>query len=103
MRLPLFGRERRYHARMTLRQELFEMARAARPAVVSAVLGIALLTALTLPADARGGHDMGQGFAGHGPQGAGGRRHGNDNYIKAASEDRDKLLTTKLKSICRGC
>jgi hypothetical protein len=43
------------------------------------------------------------GFAGHGPQGAGGRRHGNDNYIKAASEDRDKLLTTKLKSICRGC
>ena len=28
---------------------------------------------------------------------------GNDNYVKAASEQRERLLNTKLKSICRGC
>jgi hypothetical protein len=33
---------------------------------------------------------------------AGGRRHAN-NAIKAASDDREKLLDTKLKSIRRGC
>jgi hypothetical protein len=31
------------------------------------------------------------------------RRHGNDAYVKPASEERNKLLTTKIKSICRGC
>jgi hypothetical protein len=31
------------------------------------------------------------------------RRHGNDGHIKAASDEREKLLTTRLKSICRGC
>jgi len=44
-------------------------------------------------------------FAGRGALGAeftGGRRHGNDSTIKAASDGREKLLTTKLKSICRG-
>jgi hypothetical protein len=34
---------------------------------------------------------------------AGGHRHGNDEYIKAASEERDKLLNTQIQSICRGC
>jgi hypothetical protein len=34
---------------------------------------------------------------------AAGRRHGNDAYIKAASENREKLLNSKLKDICRGC
>lgn len=34
---------------------------------------------------------------------AGDRRHGNDAYVKAASDERDKLLDTKIKSICRGC
>ena len=38
-----------------------------------------------------------------GPNLPGGRRRGNDNYVKAASEEREKLLNTKLKSICRGC
>ena len=33
----------------------------------------------------------------------GGRRHGNDSYIKAASDEREKLLNTQLKSICQGC
>lgn len=54
---------------------------------------------LTLPADARGGH----GFGGRGAEFAGGHHHGNDSHIKAASDEREKLLDTKLKSICRGC
>jgi len=39
----------------------------------------------------------------HGPQFAGDRRHGKDAYTKAASDERDKLLNSQLKSICRGC
>jgi hypothetical protein len=39
----------------------------------------------------------------HGTEFAGGRRHGNDASIEAASDERDKLLNTKPKSICRGC
>jgi hypothetical protein len=71
--------------------------------MVTAVLAAVLMAGFVLPADARGG---GHGFSGHGrhgPQFAGGRRHGNDAYVKSASDDRDKLLTTKIKSICRGC
>jgi hypothetical protein len=82
------------------------MARAVRPAVVVVTFGLAFLTASTPPAEARGNHGTGRGFAGQGMHGAeftGGRRHGNDAYIKAASDDRDKLLNAKLKSICRGC
>jgi hypothetical protein len=79
---------------------------APRPAVVAASLGLAFLTASPLPADARGMHGLGRSFGGHGmhgPQFSGDRRHGNDAYIKASSDERDKLLTTKLKSICHGC
>lgn len=54
------------------------------------------------PAEARGGHGFGERGA-HESGFAGGRRRGNDNYIKAASQEREKLLNTKLKSICRGC
>jgi hypothetical protein len=74
--------------------------------VVAAVLTLAFLTMSAHPADARGVHGFDHAFAGHGmhgPQFAGGRRHGNDNYIKAASQERDKLLNTQIKSICRGC
>jgi hypothetical protein len=78
-----------------------------RTAIVAALLLAGLTAGLALPADARGGgHGFGRGFAAHGrhgPQFAGGRRHGNDDYVKAASDDRDKLLTDKIKSICRGC
>jgi hypothetical protein len=63
---------------------------------------MALLAACTLSAQARGGHGF-EGRGAHGEPFAGGRRHGNDSYIKAASEEREKLLDTKLKSICRGC
>ena len=60
------------------------------------------LIALAAPADARGGGGYSRGNVGD-EHLAGGRRHGNNAYIKAASEERDKLLNTKLKSICRGC
>jgi hypothetical protein len=70
-------------------------------AAVAAGFGLAALLASALPADARGG----RGFAGHGMHRASiaGNRHGNDAYIKAASEEQDKLLNTKIKSICGGC
>ena len=42
------------------------------------------------------GSDGGGSFAGN-------RRHGDDAYVKAASDEEDKLLNTKIKSICRGC
>jgi hypothetical protein len=71
--------------------------------IAVATLGMAFLTAFALPVDARGIHGFGRGMASHGSQFAGGRRHGNDSYIKAASDDRDKSLNTKRKSICRGC
>jgi hypothetical protein len=64
-----------------------------------------LLIALTTSVEARGGHGYSRGVIG-GPYRGGhfaGGRHGNDSSVKAASDDRDKLLNTKLKSICRGC
>jgi hypothetical protein len=39
----------------------------------------------------------------HGAPFAGDRRHGNDAYVRAASDERDRLLNTRIKSICRGC
>lgn len=69
-------------------------------------LTAASLIALTLSANARGGHESEHAFAPngmHGAQFAGGRRHGNDAHMKAAMEERDRLLNTQLKSICRGC
>jgi len=104
--MPRFRLGRRYHGGMVLRQKWLDAARTARSAVVAAGLGTALLASSTLPADARGGHGFGRGMGGHGMHGApfaGDRRHANDTYIKAASEERDKLLNTQIKSICRGC
>jgi hypothetical protein len=86
---------------MMQRQQWFEMAR--RTGIAATMV---LLTAWMLPANARGGHGFSGEFAGRGVHGAeftGGHRHGNDSYVKAASDKREKLLTTKLKSICRGC
>jgi len=78
------------------------------PKLTTAAATLVLLAASTLSADAHGGHGFSHspGFAGHGMHGAqfaGGRRHGNDDHIKAASEDRNRLLNTQIKSICRGC
>ncbi|WGS23359.1 MULTISPECIES: hypothetical protein [unclassified Bradyrhizobium] len=74
------------------------------------------LTALAVSmvaADARGGHGFGRGglhmhgMHGGGATGAGAfaadKRHADDPYIKAASDEEDRLLNSKLKSICRGC
>ncbi|MBP1296510.1 hypothetical protein AB7M49_006592 [Bradyrhizobium elkanii] len=70
---------------------------------------LALLAVAMPAADARHGHGHGGGHAMHvgGATGAGGfaddKRHGNDPYTKAASDEEDRLLNSKLKSICRGC
>lgn len=81
---------------------------ARRSRFAAAGLGAALLAVSALPADARGGHGhgFGRGFGGHGVHGAGfadDRRHADDAYTRAASDERDKLLDTRIKSICRGC
>jgi hypothetical protein len=70
-----------------------------------AVLVATALVACSIPTvSARGGwHGGGHGGAAGELNAAGGRRHGNDTYMKAASEERDKLLNSRLKSICRGC
>ena len=90
-------------------QAKFSRPRAAR--VIAAVSFILILSMLmTASAEARGGHDFHHGLGGHEMHGndgggsfAGNRRHGNDAYVRAASEEEDKLLNTKIKSICRGC
>ena len=72
-------------------------------------IGLAALAASCAhAADARGSHGLNHGLGGgmHGAGGgqlAGDRRYGNDTYAKAASDERDRLLNTKIKSICRGC
>ncbi|MGY3534987.1 MULTISPECIES: hypothetical protein [Bradyrhizobium] len=71
---------------------------------------LALVTAAMPPADARGhGHGGGHSHgihAGGGSRGGGfaaDRRHADDPYTKAAADEEDRLLNSKLKSICRGC
>jgi hypothetical protein len=64
---------------------------------------------LAPPAEARGG-GFGRGFHGghgihqgmHGGGLAGDRRHADDDYVKAESTERDRLLNTQIKSICGG-
>jgi hypothetical protein len=82
------------------------MRRTARSAITTVSFGVIFLAAFTHPVNARGGGHGSGGFGGHGMHGlhfAGGQRHGNDPHIKAASDERDKLLTAKLRDICRGC
>jgi hypothetical protein len=81
-----------------------------RAACVITAAGSILILSMAAPAEARGGHGFHHGLGGHeihGSEGggsfAGNRRHGNDAYVRAASEEEDKLLNTKIKSICRGC
>jgi len=75
-------------------------------------LALAGLVAALQPADARGRHHGGSGGhhsmaddSGEASRGdfAGDQRHSNDDYVKAAAEQEDKLLDSKIKSICRGC
>ena len=88
---------------MIQRPKLLQMSRAARSAVIATIIVAGIfLTVFMLPADARGGHGFGERGR-HEAEFAGGHRHGNDSYIKAASDEREKLLNSRLKSICRGC
>ncbi|WGR91611.1 hypothetical protein MTX26_14335 [Bradyrhizobium sp. ISRA443] len=77
-------------------------------------LFLTVLAVSMAAADARGGgHGFGHGgrhvhgVHGGGASGAGAfaadKRHADDPYIKAASDEEDRLLNSKLKSICRGC
>jgi hypothetical protein len=34
---------------------------------------------------------------------AGDPRHADDDHVKAASQEEDRLLDTRIKGICRGC
>ncbi len=82
---------------------------------IAAATGIAalLIGATVLPAAARGGHGLGHHFGGHGfgrgfhsagtSSFASSGKRTDDPYVKAASDELDKLLDTKMKSICRGC
>ncbi len=85
---------------MIHRSNVLPHSRRARSAILAMSLFMTgFLMLLMPPADARGGH----GFGGHGAEFADGHRRGNDSYVKAASDEREKLLETKLKSSCRGC
>ncbi|HLG82897.1 MAG TPA: hypothetical protein VKY22_17935 [Bradyrhizobium sp.] len=75
-------------------------------------LALVALIAAVPAADARARHHGGSGghhgLAGSGDPHRGGafasdHRHADDNYVKAAAEEEDKLLDSKIKSICRGC
>lgn len=77
--------------------------------IITMGLVLAMLAAVMPAADARGGHGgmHMHGMHTSGASGAGGfaadRRHADDPYTKAASDEEDRLLNSKLKSICRGC
>jgi hypothetical protein len=65
-----------------------------------------ILVTMMAPAEARGGHGFHHGSGG-GQRGEGSfasdRHHVNDAYVNAATQEEDKLLNTRIKSICRGC
>jgi hypothetical protein len=90
---------------LTRRQDMRTMT------TIGLALGLALtmLAASMAAAGARGGHGGRGGFhmRGGAAGGAGAfatdKRHADDPYTKAASEEEDRLLNSKLKSICRGC
>lgn len=75
--------------------------------------GLALVVAAQLtPVDARAGRHH-RGYSSHPYNESGSRRGGEaiaanrqsatDDYVKAAAQEEDKLLDSKIKSICRGC
>jgi len=63
----------------------------------------ALVASSAHVAEARGRHAFGRGHGMHRAHSTGDRRTGNDAYATAASDEHDKLLKTRIKSICRGC
>ncbi len=94
---------------MPHQQTKFSRSRATR---VIAAAGFILIfsIAVSAPAEARGDHGFHHGHSSHESHASEGngsrasdRHHRNDAYAKAASEEADELLNTKIKSICRGC
>ena len=69
------------------------------------VLALLLVAAAPSLADARTTHGHGRHAAsrGAGTTGQAGRQAVNDEHVWAASEQIDKVLDGKIKSICRGC
>jgi hypothetical protein len=96
---------------MSMPHQQAKFSRSAAARLIAATSSILILSmALAAPAEARGGRGFHHGPGSHEMNGsdgggafAGNRRHGNDAYVRAASEEEDKLLNTKIKSICRGC
>ena len=75
-------------------------------ALLGSVASLATADARERHSGFHGHHGMGGGMGavsrGDGSL-AGDQRHANDEYVKAAAEEEDKLLDSKIKSICRGC
>ena len=88
-----------------------------RVSTMAAMIAATMLILFSPPAGARGHHGFGgSGHAGMHPERGthGGGMHGSgafandqrradDDYVKAASDEQDRLLNSKIKSICRGC
>jgi hypothetical protein len=88
--IPPFRRERRYHA-------WDDAAATVRNSASDYYRGLdGMADGIDASGRCTGGHGMNGEFAGHGAHGAEftGGRHGNDSYVKAASDEREKLLTT---------
>jgi hypothetical protein len=76
----------------------------APPRLIAALGFGLLLAAASTVADARGGHRHHAGNqTGSTTGSATGRKAGNDEHLRAASEEIDKVLDSKIKNICRGC
>jgi hypothetical protein len=84
-----------------------------RPTGLTLALVLGLIAALPTVAAHSGRHGESGGHHGmadgpgsgtrHSGAVASDQRHSNDDYVKAAAQEEDKLLDTKIKSICRGC
>jgi hypothetical protein len=84
----------------------FNRTRAARVTTAAATLIFVVSMIMVRPAEARGGHGFHHGFGEHGIRGgefAGDRRQSYDAHMKAASQEEDKPLNSKIRSIYRGC
>jgi hypothetical protein len=77
---------------------------------MATAVALASMMVMAAPAEARGGHGLHHASpAHHAHHGGGGGslasepRPANDTYVDAATQEEDKVLDTKIKSICRGC
>jgi hypothetical protein len=75
--------------------------------VTAAAVALVSMMVMTAPAEARGGHRLHHASGTHhgqaGASPANDRRHANDTYVNAATQEEDNVSDTKIKSICRGC